>query len=204
MTFKKNKYKIIRSAVSKDVVNFVNDYILMKEKVHDTLKSTRYIIPFSRDWGHREDYQCMGAYSHYADIAMETLLINCLPLIEKETNLKLWPTYSFTRVYRKGHKLTAHTDRDECKVSTTLNLGGDMWPIFLTDTHGKDIEVKLKPGDMLLYAGCDLEHWRNPFEGDYCSQVFLHYVEQKSKNKKHRLEDKAHPGLPTWFRGEKI
>ena len=28
---------------------------------------------------------------------------------------------------------------------------------------------------MLVYSGCDLEHWREPFEGDTCAQVFLHY-----------------------------
>ena len=92
MTFKKEKYKIIRKAVSKDIVDFVNNYILLKEQVHDTLKDSRYIIPFSDDWGTREDRQCWNAYSHYADIAMETLLLNCLPLVEKETNLKVCPT----------------------------------------------------------------------------------------------------------------
>ena len=29
-------------------------------------------------------------------------------------------------------------------------------------------------GDMLVYSGCELEHWREPFEG-ICGQVFLHY-----------------------------
>ena len=28
---------------------------------------------------------------------------------------------------------------------------------------------------MLIYSGCELEHWREPFEGNVCSQVFLHY-----------------------------
>ena len=204
MTFKNNKYKIVRKAISKDIANFVNDYIMMKEKVHDTLKATRYIIPFSDDWGTREDRQCWNAYSHYADIAMETLLLNCLPLVEKETNLKLWPTYAYTRVYKKGHALEKHTDRKSCEVSTTLNLGGDMWPIYLTDKKGKDIEVKLKPGDMLLYSGCELEHWRNPFKGNYCSQVFLHYNIQSKKNKIRKFDQRTHLGLPRWFKGKKI
>ena len=204
MTFKNNKYKIVRKAISKDIANFVNDYIMMKEKVHDTLKATRYIIPFSDDWGTREDPQCWNAYSQYADIAMETLLLNCLPLVEKETNLKLWPTYAYTRVYKKGHALEKHTDRKSCEVSTTLNLGGDMWPIYLTDKKGKDIEVKLKPGDMLLYSGCELEHWRNPFKGNYCSQVFLHYNIQSKKNKIRKFDQRTHLGLPRWFKGKKI
>ena len=27
----------------------------------------------------------------------------------------------------------------------------------------------------LVYKGCELEHWRNSFEGQNCGQVFLHY-----------------------------
>jgi len=26
-------------------------------------------------------------------------------------------------------------------------------------------KVLLNSGDMLIYRGCDLEHWRDPFEG---------------------------------------
>ena len=39
----------------------------------------------------------------------------------------------------------------------------------------KGVRVNLKVGDMLIYSGCDLEHWREPFQGKVCSQVFLHY-----------------------------
>ena len=35
--------------------------------------------------------------------------------------------------------------------------------------------MDLKVGDMLIYSGCELEHWREPFQGNICSQVFLHY-----------------------------
>ena len=46
MTFKKEKYKIIRKAVSKDIVDFVNNYILLKEQVH-TKKKESYTKIFS-------------------------------------------------------------------------------------------------------------------------------------------------------------
>ena len=39
----------------------------------------------------------------------------------------------------------------------------------------KGERVDLEIGDMLIYEGCKLEHWREPFEGDNCGQVFLHY-----------------------------
>ena len=34
---------------------------------------------------------------------------------------------------------------------------------------------------MMIYKGKDLYHWREPFQGDECVQVFLHYSDIKSK-----------------------
>jgi len=33
---------------------------------------------------------------------------------------------------KKGDELKRHKDRFSCEVSTTVNLGGDSWPIFLS------------------------------------------------------------------------
>ena len=122
---------------------------------------------------------------------METLLMYMIPIMKAKTGLELIPTYSYTRIYEKGDKLKRHKDRPSCEVSTTLYLGGDPWPIFIDPTGTdnvideekeihkpgapKGVPVDLKIGDMLIYAGCDLEHWREPFQGKVCSQVFMHY-----------------------------
>ena len=82
--------------------------------------------------------------------------------------------YSYSRLYKNGDILKKHTDRFACEISTTLNLGGDMWPIFLKKDD-RTLQVNLDKGDMLVYKGCELEHWRNSFEGQNCGQVFLHY-----------------------------
>jgi alkylated DNA repair dioxygenase AlkB len=99
----------------------------------------------------------------YSDIAMETLLLKCQPVMEKATGLKLYPAYTYARIYKKGDELKRHKDRFSCEISTTMNLGGDDWPIYL-EPSGKEgkkgIKVDLKPGDMLVYSGCELEHWR--------------------------------------------
>ena len=82
---------------------------------------------------------------------METILELLTEKMNKETSLKLSPTYSYARIYNKAI-LQKHKDRYSCEVSTTLNLGGDM-PIYLEDMKGKEIEVKLSPSDMLIYSG---------------------------------------------------
>ena len=65
----------------------------------------------------------------------------------------------------------------------------------------KGVKIDLKPGDMLVYRGCDLEHWREPFEGDSCTQVFLHYNNLKTKGSEENLFDRRpHLGLPPFFK----
>jgi hypothetical protein len=53
----------------------------------------------------------------------------------------------------------------------------------------KGIQVDLKQGDMLIYSGCELEHWREPFNGNFCVQVFLHYNHLNGKFAKSNLFD---------------
>ena len=203
MSFKKNKYIVLRQAISKDLATFIYNYFLMKKQVYDTCLKERYISPYEAMIGRYGDKQVGNTYCHYADNAMETLLLKLQPLMEKNTGLKLNPAYSYARIYKKGNTLQRHKDRFSCEISTTMNLGGDLWSIYIEPSgkYGKKgIKVDLKPGDMLVYRGCDLEHWRNKFKGKECAQVFLHYNNNKTKGAKHNLFDgRPHLGLPGWF-----
>jgi len=225
MSFKKNKYTVIRKAISKDMASFIYNYLLMKKQVYDTCIEHRYISPYESLLGYYEgqNEQIPNTYSCYADIAMETLLLKCQPIMEKVTGLKLYPSYTYTRIYKKGDELKRHKDRFSCEISTTMNLGGDDWSIFLnpnpkagfvfgqftgrdriqkySPTNDKGVEIKLKPGDMLVYSGCKLEHWREKFKGKSCGQVFLHYNSRKTPGAKENMFDsRIHLGLPSWFK----
>ena len=58
---------------------------------------------------------------------------------------------------------------------------------------------------MLIYSGCDLEHWREEFTGQNCGQVFLHYNKKGSKlAKENYLDKRPLLGAPGWFKGVKI
>ena len=54
---------------------------------------------------------------------MEALLETLLPRVEAESGMRLLPTYSYLRVYKRGDVLRRHTDRPACEMSVTLNLG---------------------------------------------------------------------------------
>ena len=195
-TFKKDGFEIIKKAIDPKIANFVYNYFLMKKQVAQTLFKYRYISPYTRDYGSWDDGQVPGTYSHYSDIAMETLLLLCQPIMEKHTKLKLSPTYSYARIYKRGDILRKHKDRFSCEISTTMNLGGDPWSIFI-----EGIKINLKPGDMVIYKGQDLEHWREAFDGTECAQVFLHYNNiKKQKSLDNLFDNRPHLGLPAWFK----
>ena len=218
MSFKTKKYTVIRQAISKDLASFIFNYFIMKKQVYDTCIKRRYISPFEVILGYYEgkEDQIPNTYCGYADIAMETLMLKCQPIMEKTTGLKLNPAYSFARSYKNGDVLKRHKDRFSCEISTTLNLGGDPWALYLSpnenvgipdgkkitvESKAKGIKVDLKPGDMLVYSGCELEHWRNKFKGKEHIQVFLHYNNQKTPGAKENMFDRRpHLGLPSWFK----
>jgi len=197
MSFKKNKYQVIKSAISKELADFCYQYFLNKREVARHMFDERFISQFTEYFGVWNDEQIPETYSHYADIVMETLLQKVKPIMEKESGLNLIETYSYARIYKKGDELIRHKDRYSCEISTTMNLGGDDWPIFLEP----DIKVNLSQGDMLIYRGCDLEHWREPFEGEDCAQVFLHYNDASSKDaEQNKFDGRPFIGLPSYFK----
>ena len=135
---------------------------------------------------------------------METLLSSIQPLMEKHTGLSLVPTYSYARIYRTGSVLKRHKDRPACEISCTLNLGGDMWPIFVEPSGEKGksgVKAELNPGDLLIYKGEFVEHWREKFDKEECCQVFLHYNDVNGKYGTTNANDhRPMLGLPTSYR----
>ena len=58
---------------------------------------------------------------------------------------------------------------------------------------------------MLIYSGCELEHWREEFKGKDCGQVFLHYNKTNSKTAKvNKFDKRPFIGLPGYFKGFKL
>jgi len=205
--FKKKKYTVIRQAISKDLASFIANYFCIQKQVYDTCQKEKYFSPFENIIGFYEkgsNAQVPNTYAHYGSIVMDTLLLKCQPSMEKATGLKLYPAYTYARIYKKGDELKRHKDRFSCEISTTMNLGGDDWPIYLEPSgkeNKKGVKVDLKPGDMLVYRGCDLEHWRDKFKGKECVQVFLHYNDRNTPGAKDNMFDgRRHLGLPSWFK----
>jgi hypothetical protein len=177
------KYLIVKKAISLELASFLYDYFIMKRKAVNHLFQNKLISPFTKVWGHFNDPQVLNTYSIYGDTNIENLLIKLKPLMEKETKNTLIEMYTYSRIYKHGDILYKHKDRSACQLSTTLFIGGDKWPIFLDG-----IKVDLNQGDMLIYKGCEQEHWREPFEGNNCVQSFLHYNIKSQETEKRKYD----------------
>jgi len=163
-------FKVIRNAIPADEIKILNEYAIQITKHKKN-------VSFSKD----PDF--LNTPSFYLD-PMMTLYQkkHVWKLIEKEMGIKILPTYNYWRAYKPGDILKKHKDRDACEVSATINIGGNKeWPIFIKDTSGKEHKIILYPGDMLVYNGCECEHWREQFDGKYCNQVFYHFVDVSSR-----------------------
>ncbi len=149
-------------------------------------------------WG---DIQSPNTYSCYGDPFFDTLLYLLNGRMNEFTGLNLIPTYSYWRFYETGDVLKKHKDRESCEISTTIPLGFDVsnveekdynWPIWVENYKKEPIIAPLQPGDLLIYRGCELNHWRDEFKGLHQAQVFCHY---NNKNGPFNHVNDGRPGL---------
>jgi len=213
-----NKYQVIKGALSHELANFIFNYFLLKRDAVKYMYDNN-IIHDNGMFGTWQDPQIPNTFSCYSDMIMETTLMKVLPKMQQETGLHLVPTYSYARLYKKGDELKRHKDRPSCEISTTINLGGDPWPIFIDGTGSDNVideyknihkpnapkgtKVLLEVGDMLVYSGCELEHWREPFEGNICGQVFLHYNHVNGPfAESNRFDKRPMLGLPAFAKAK--
>lgn len=123
------------------------------------------------------DLQAPTSPAIYNLLPLVKLLVKKTPEVSSLLEEDVLPTYTYARIYGNGAELLKHTDRDACEISITLNLKQTaQWPICIKKPNGETASIELQPGDAMVYLGCDAEHWRDKFNGEQYSQVFLHYV----------------------------
>jgi len=203
--YKKNGYVIIKNFYDKTFCKTLDTYCKLRfQNLKAFMEDDRIEYRESTD-GTLDDGDVLGAGSFYADPFTEAMLINNKDFIKKVSKKDIEATYSYWRYYRPGNELEYHTDRNDCIVSATICVGYDVsnvdkdynWKIFMRSKE-KDIGIEMHPGDMVIYNGLDLPHWREKFKGRYQSQVFIHYSDipiiKDLKDGRNRL------GLPLCFK----
>ena len=144
-TWTEDNYAVIREVLHPQLVSHLNSYLKLQRRVKITLEEKRWLPPRDVTFGEFGDTQinCPNTWSKYGDIAIESLFDIVTPIMNAVTRLDLIPTYAYTRIYSEGAELRRHKDRFSCEISTTINLGGPEWPIFVEPDKSKgSFEVK--------------------------------------------------------------
>jgi hypothetical protein len=71
----------------------------------------------------RSDDMVPGTRPSTPDPLTEKVLRNLVPVVDKISGRKLFPTYSYFRVYKHGDVLARHKDRPSCEISVSVCLG---------------------------------------------------------------------------------
>jgi hypothetical protein len=191
MNFDKDMYMKVEKLLSPDICKIAERYALYD----------RYNDNDNQDYN-----QVSGSHEKYADSLMESLLLFLKPEIEKHSNLKLIPTYSFFRIYKSGHVLEDHTDRPASEISVTIPIGfkyngksGDyLWPLHVYVNEEKRY-IPCDIGDCIIYKGFELNHGREPLDagdGSYQIQVSLHYVDANGPYaEKYKYDGRSNIGI---------
>jgi hypothetical protein len=175
------KYKIIDNFLSQEELELFKNYCFFKHRSNQS------------NFDLTTDSMETNADTYFgSDPLMEYLLLQKQKLVEKESGLKLFPTYSFWRMYTKFASLKKHKDRESCEISITVQIDSDgtKWPIYM---DGK--EHVLKNGQAIIYLGIEIEHWREQFKGDYQAQCFLHYVNADGVYKNFKYDKRFDLGI---------
>jgi hypothetical protein len=123
------------------------------------------------------DSQAPNSQSTYDFLPFLRLLVDKIPQVNQLLGEKVLPTYTYARIYKENSVLLRHRDRPACEISLTINLSKDVnWPICFQRPDGSEANIELNPGDAVLYLGCQADHWREKFNGQEYTQLFMHYV----------------------------
>lgn len=178
-------------------------YVHLKDFLHlDSCKElTKELKRLVEEKKTIKDEQCPLSEAIHGTVTFDKLLEDLTPHFEAASGLKLFPTYSYARLYNsQDEELKVHRDRPACEISATLTLDfeGDVWPIYMGANEDKSeaTEIKMKVGDAVMYRGCDIYHWREPYkEGKWQAQVFLHYVDQNGPHAEWKYDKRESLGL---------
>jgi hypothetical protein len=184
----KGLFDVVRRAVNRQTIDLIKNSLEIERESLHRMTGIPLVVSDPND-------QCVPGnhFNKYSSLVAEGMLLTLLPLIQNVTGKRLYPTYSFTRYYFNGTELRKHKDRPSCEYSMTLCIESDPapWGIWVEGT-----EVLLNPGDLVVYRGCDAEHWRLPYTGNRTIQMFLHYVDIDGPYSNYLFDRRDALGMP--------
>ncbi len=169
-TFRQKRYLLIKRILPETILQYLKVYYAI-------------LTANNRFWN---DSQCPLSLSFGGDAALDAVLEWVRPEVSRLVGLDLAPTYSFARQYVKGDVLARHRDRPSCQISVTASIqippGAGPSVLHVKPPNVEETKVEMFEGDGCVYAGTEVEHWRERFRVDGYIQLFLHFIEKRGPN----------------------
>ena len=206
--FHENRFVVLRNFIPKDIINMTLDTWKTIEANPDYKDAFFHREEETTNNSPKSSLgKSEGCYKFPPAVALHRWLRDNLRDV---IDMELVETYSYTRTYDRGAYLKSHTDRPSCEISATICLDyksddNTPWKIWVQNDRnyiddavrdqpslfeisqkpviGKRkgcVAVSLEIGDVLLYQGPNIPHWRDTFLGDYSSHMFLHFINANS------------------------
>jgi len=179
--FKDNGFVVLRNVISSQTLAMLTNYywFLMRHQ-----KLERFPTSLGK----------------YGDLLSESLLVGYQKIFEEIIGCSLYPSFSFMRLYYRNSLLDKHKDREGSEFAVSIAIDydtEDIWPLYLKDLNGKEHDLKLDRGDLVLYRGCELIHWREAYQGKSSLQLFLFYVDTEGPMKQFKFDTRKQLGDPS-------
>ena len=169
-TFRKRRYLLVKRMLPQTILQYLKVYYAILT-ANNRLSN---------------DGQCPLSLSVGGDAALDAVLEWIRPEVSRLVGFDLAPTYSYTRQYAKDEVLTRHRDRPSCEISVTASIqipkGAGPSVLHLKTPNSEETKVEMLEGDGCVYAGTEIEHWRERFSADGYIQLFLHFIEKRGPN----------------------
>ena len=182
---------VLKNVVSSEICDFVANEFRMLE---------RCVNLMNPDTQAGKEIGLTESFSIYSPLFTETLSLLIQPKIEEAVGKKLYPTYSYGRIYKNGAELEPHLDRrsSEYTISLCVYKEPDQdWQLVVKHLNKKCDYFSLEKGDLLIYPGRDLNHWREgKFAGKEQIQVFIQYVDANGTSQDLKWDGRPAMGMP--------
>jgi hypothetical protein len=168
--FRKRRYLLVKGILPQTILEYLKVYYAI------LMANNRFC----------NDSQCPSSLSLGGDAGLDSVLEWIRPEVSRLVGFDLAPTFSYIRQYAKGEVLARHRDRAACEVSVTASIqipkGAGPSVVHLKPPNFNETKVEMFEGDACVYAGTEVEHWRERFRIGGYIQLFLHFVAKHSRN----------------------
>jgi hypothetical protein len=198
MSFKENGFEIVKQCIPIEVCKVISRSMIMAKDITLFMNNLK-----EKDFPCKDD-MVNNCFSRYAPLSLESLSDTLIKdVVERIIGEKVFPTYTHGRLYYEGATMYKHIDRESSEIAASLCLDVDKnfeWPLMMEDKNKKVFSVYQNPGDIIIYEGNNLSHWRDVYEGNLQINGFFFFCKESGIKKILKYDTRPMLGLGAEYR----